>query len=116
MAKVRSNIVVRGLSGKIGDQIVFRRLRGGRTVACAMPDFSRRKLSAEQKSHHEKFKMGAAYARDAARSQPIYAELAAGTPKTAYNVALSDFFHAPEIHEARVEGGAVRVQASDNVR
>ena len=116
MAEVRSNVLIRGTSGKLGDQVVMRLLRDGRTILCAMPDFSRRKLSKDQKAHHAKFKEAAAYAKYAAQHQPIYAELAAGTMKNAYNIALSDFFHAPKIHRVEVKGGAVRIQASDNVR
>ncbi|MBE0670569.1 MAG: hypothetical protein IH588_08280 [Anaerolineales bacterium] len=106
MAKVRSNVLVRGLSGKLGDQVVFRNLRDGSTVVCVPPDFSKRKLSKDQKTHHAKFKEAAAYARDAAKSQPIYAELAIGTTKNAYNIALSDWFHAPRIQRVELtEGG-----------
>jgi hypothetical protein len=116
MAKVRSNPIVEGLSGKLGDQLVFRHLRDGRTILCAKPDFSKRKLSTKQKAHHAKFKAGAAYARDAAQRQPIYAELAAGTMKNAYNLALADWFHAPQIRRVDFKGGVVHIHATDNVR
>ena len=116
MSKVRSNVLVRGVSGKLGNQVVFRILRDGSTVMCLPPDFSNRKLSKDQKEHHERFREAAAYAKVAAQRQPIYAELAAGTLKNAYNIALSDWFHSPKIHRVELEGGAVRVHASDNVR
>jgi len=116
MAKVRSNVIMRGLSGKLGDQVVLRHLRDGQTIVCLPPDFSNRKLSRDQKTHHQRFKEAAAYAKAAAQRQPIYAELAAGTIKNAYNIALSDWFHAPKIQRVEVMGGAVRIQASDNVR
>ena len=115
MAKVRSNPIVEGLSGKLGDQLVFRHLRDGRTILCVKPDFSKRKLSTKQKAHHLKFKAGAAYARHAAQHQPIYAELAAGTMKNAYNIALADWFHAPKIGHIDLKSGIVRIQATDNV-
>ena len=116
MAKVSSNVLVRGLSGKLGDQVVFRRLRDGRTIVCVPPDFSKRKLSKDQKAHHQRFREAAAYAKAAAQCQPIYAELAAGTIKNAYNIALSDWFHVPKIHRVEVKGDTLRIQASDNVR
>jgi hypothetical protein len=115
MAKVRDNILVRGLSGKLGDQIVFRTLRDGRTIVCAKPDFSNRKLSRDQKEHHKRFKAAAAYARVAARTNPIYAQLAEGTMKNAYNVALGDWFHPPVIRRVERRGRVIRVQASDDV-
>jgi hypothetical protein len=115
MAKVRDNILVRGLSGKLGDQVVFRILRDGRTIVCNKPDFSNRKLSRDQKEHHKRFKQAAAYARVAARTNPIYAQLAEGTMKNAYNVALGDWFHPPVIHRVERRGRTIRVQASDDV-
>ncbi len=116
MAKIHKNPIVQGLSGKLGDQIMFRRLRDGRTIVCQAPDFSRRVLSTEQKAHHSRFKEGAAYAKSAAKTQPIYAELAAGTMKTAYNVALADFFHPPVIHSLERAGMSLKICASDNVK
>jgi hypothetical protein len=71
MAEVVKNIFARGLSGQLGDQVVFRNLRDGRTIVCAKPDFSGRKLSREQKEHHKRFQEAAAYARRAeSRSMP----------------------------------------------
>ena len=115
MAKMQGNPILQGLSGSLGNQLYFRRLRDGRTIVCAKQDFSRRKLSAGQKAHHERFKAAAAYAKAAAQTQPIYAQLAAGTLKTAYNLALSDWFHPPVIHQVEVRDGTVRIWASDDV-
>jgi hypothetical protein len=115
MAKMQGNPILQGLSGSLGNQLYFRRLRDGRTIVCARPDFSRRKLSAGQKAHHERFKAASAYAKAAAQTQPIYAQLAAGTLKTAYNVALSDWFHPPVIHKVELRDGTVRIWASDDV-
>jgi hypothetical protein len=115
MARVHNNIFVRGLSGKLADQFVLRTLRDGRTVVCKIPDFSNRKLSEGQKQHHKRFQAASAYAKRASRTQPIYAQLAAGTMKNAYNVALGDWFHLPVIHKVERRGKAIRVQARDDV-
>lgn len=115
MAKVSNNVLVRGLSGKFAGQVVFRQLRDGRTIVAGMPDFRNRVLSRDQKAHHSKFKEGAAYAKDAAKTNPIYAQLAAGTIKTAYNVALADFFHAPVIHAIERSEAGLRIRVSDDV-
>jgi len=80
-----------------------------------VPDFSKRVLSTDQKAHHAKFKAGAAYAKAAQFSEPIYAQLAAGTMKTAYNIALGDYFHPPVIHKVQREGASLKIHASDNV-
>ena len=114
MAKVVRNPVVQGISGGVG-KLVFRQMPDGSTYVSAKPDFSRRKFSEGQKEHQSRFQRAAAYARDAAKSQPIYGELAAGTIKSAYNFALSDWFNPPVIHCVERKDGLIRVEASDNV-
>ncbi len=116
MAKVKRNVMVSGLSGTLGKDLVFRQMKDGSTVVSAKPDFSKRVFSEGQLTHQSRFQRAAAYASKAAKTNPIYAELAKGTTKTAYNVALSDWFEAPIIHEVRREKGCVRVRATDNVR
>lgn len=55
------------------------------------------------------------YAKEAAKREPIYAKLAEGTVKSPYNIALSDWFHAPVIHAIERRDGGIWVRASDNV-
>jgi len=114
MAKARSNVIVRGLSGKLGEQVMLRHMRDGSTIMAKLPDFSKRKFSAEQKEHQSRFQRAVAYAKAAYR-HPIYAEIAAGTLKNAYNVALSDWFHPPVIHQVERAEGCIRIWASDHV-
>jgi hypothetical protein len=114
MAKVMRNPLVRGISGKVGN-LVFRQMPGGETYVSGVPDFSRRKFSKGQKAHQGRFKEAVAYAREAAKVQPIYAQLAEGTVMSAYNFALSDWFNPPVIHAIERVNGRVRVQASDNI-
>ncbi len=114
MAKVKNNVVVQGISGGI-KELVFRQMPDGSTYVSGKPDFSRRKFSKGQKNHQSRFQQAVAYAREAAKAQPIYAELAAGTIKSAYNFALSDWFNPPVVHNIERVNGHIRVQASDNV-
>src|SRR3972149_2786558 len=114
MAKVRSNLLVRGISGSIGNMVI-RQMPDGSTWISAAPDFSSRKFSDGQLSHQSRFKQAAAYARQAAKPQPIYAQLAAGTLKSAFNFALSDWFNPHVIHRIEWQDGHIRVWASDNV-
>lgn len=116
MAKVIDNVIVQGLSGQLGGQIVMRRLRDGRTIVCKSPDFSSRKLSESQKEHHRRVKAASQYARSASRSNPIYARLAEGTMKNAYNVAFGDWFNPPVIRQLGWYGTAVRIWATDDVQ
>ena len=84
MAKVIRNPVMQGISGAVGN-LVFRQMPDGSTYFSTKPDFSHRKFSEGQKEHQSRFQRAVAYAREAAKSQPIYGELAAGTIKSAYN-------------------------------
>jgi hypothetical protein len=114
MAKVRNNLLISGLSGSIGN-LVIRQMPDGGTWVSKAPDFSSRKFSKGQLAHQSRFQEAVAYARQAAKTQPIYAQLAAGTIKSAYNFALSDWFNPPVIHRIESKNGHIRVQASDNV-
>jgi len=114
MAKVENNPTIRGISGKIGN-LVFRAMPDGSTYVSGVPNFDKRKFSQGQKDHQSRFKQAVAYARGAAKSQPIYAKLAEGTIMSAYNFALSDWFNPPVIHKIERLAGRIRVQASDNV-
>jgi hypothetical protein len=71
MADVVDNMIVEGLSGKLGNQIMIRRLRNGRTIVCKKPDFSQRKLSSAQKEHHQRVKQASAYARSHPATTPF---------------------------------------------
>ncbi len=115
MAKVRKNVMVRGVSGAFGGQMVLRHMRDGSTVMAKIQDFSHRKLSAEQKEHQGRFRLAVAYAKGAAQKHPLYAEIAAGTLKSAYNVALSDWLKPPVIHRVEREESRIRILATDNV-
>jgi hypothetical protein len=116
MADVVDNVIVEGLSGKLGKQLVIRRLRDGRTIVCKSPDFSHRKLSEAQKEHHQRVRQASAYAKPASKSNPIYAQLAEGTMKNAYNVAMGDWFNPPVIERLGRYGAAVRIWATDDVQ
>ena len=114
MAKIKKNAIMQGLSGSVGG-LVFRQMSDGSIRVSAKPDFSHRKFSQGQKDHQSRFKQAVAYAREAAKTQPIYAELAQGTTKNAYNWALSDWFNPPVIHRIERIESRIRVDARDNV-
>jgi len=105
-----------GLSGKLGKQLSIRHMRDGRTFVLTRPDFSNRIFSKEQLTHQSRFQQATAYARAASKTNPLYAELAKGTPKNAYNLALSDWFSPPVIREVSRQSGCIRVNAIDNVQ
>jgi len=115
MAKITTNELIKELRGAIGG-MVFRQMPNGSIVVSRAPHYGkRRKYSKGQKDHQSRFKEAVMYARYGAKVHPIYAELAKGTVKSAYNIALSDWFNPPVIHEAQQRDERILVEASDNV-
>lgn len=114
MAKVTMNHLMKAFSGSIGG-LVFRQMPDGSVLVSKAPDFSRRKFSKGQKEHQQRFREASAYASYAAKTHPIYTELAIETMKTAYNLALSDWFNPPVVHQVQQRDSRIPVEASDNV-
>ena len=73
------------------------------------------KVSEGRLSRQSRFQQAETYAREAAMSQPIYTALAQNTPSSAYTLALSDWLHAPIIHEVIRRRDSIFVDATDNV-
>jgi hypothetical protein len=119
--KIKASTLLEAMQGGKDATFYTRRLKDGRTILCATPDYSEREFSAKQKEYQTRFKEAVTYARVAAKTQPIYAELAEEGMKTAYNIAISDWFHAPEILEVDTSawkgksGQVIRVKAVDDV-
>lgn len=122
MAKIRKNIIIQGFSGTLGDQLVIKQDKAGRTILAVPPTVDPdRTFSEAQQAQHGRFREAAAYAKDA-KAQDVYQTKAKGTPQTPYNVAMADWFHAPEVNEIDVStwngdaGDVIRIQAQDNVQ
>ncbi|MBP6177433.1 MAG: hypothetical protein KA480_03865, partial [Anaerolineales bacterium] len=122
MAKVRNNIFVRGLSGSVGDQFVVKQSRDGKTIISNSPTFNQnRSFSAAQLDQQDKFRDAVAYARSA-QLLPIYAERSKDAQRSSYNLAIADFFHAPEVREVDASGWTlqagqvIRVRVLDDVQ
>lgn len=124
MTRVILNGTLKGLRGKIGN-LIFRQLPDGTTVMTQAQQKknsrekkrAKRKRSEAQQAHNSRFQDAVFYASTAAKTEPVYAELAALTPTwTAYNHALHDWFHAPQIGCLVQHEGRIWVDASDDVR
>ena len=122
MAKVRNNIVIKGLSGSLGDQLVLKQDKAGRTIVSVKPDFDpNHEFSAAQKEVQEHFREATAYAKTA-KTNEVYVAKADGAAHSAYNVAVADWFHAPEVLELDAsawDGQAeqvIRIKAMDDVQ
>jgi hypothetical protein len=122
MAKVRHNIVIQGLSGSLGDQLVIKQSRSGRTIVSAKPSFSpNREFSEAQKAQREAFREATAYARSA-QGHTAYVRKAEGSDQTPYTLAVADWFHAPQVLDVDLSGWSgqagqpIRVKAMDDVQ
>lgn len=119
MAKVRGNLVLDGITGMIGGQLVLRNTKHGKVLALR-PSRSARPASPAQLDQQRRFAQAVAYA-SAAADHPAYEKLAAKRGVTPRNVATADFLHPPEIREidlSRYHGHAgdrIEVLATDDV-
>ena len=121
MAKVGNNIVTTGLSGKLGNLIVFRN-RGGKTVVSKAPLKKEQEPTEVQQQHQQRFQEAVLYAK-AAIADPEKKEAysaSAEEGQSAYNVAVADFLNAPRIDEIDVShytgqpGSYIQVRAVDD--
>ena len=118
MATVKNNIVTQGLSGKLGNQIVFRSGKGGQTIVAVKPA-SGREFNAEQQAHHEAFRNAIAYAKSA-KDEAVYMVKAQGTTMNPFNAAVADWFRQPQVLEIDTRawtggnGEVIRIKAQDD--
>lgn len=122
MAKIRKNIIIQGFSGTLGEQLVIRQDKAGRTILAVPPTFDPdRTFTEAQLERQERFRNASTYAKDA-KTNEEYVQKAEGTPLNPYNVAIADWFHAPEVQEIDMEGWSgqigevIRIKAVDDVR
>ena len=103
MAKVGDNIVTTGLSGKLGNLIVFRN-RGGKTIVAKAPKKKVTEWSEAQEQQRLKFQEAVLYAKNAIANEATKKayKASAEEDETAYNVAVADFLNAPHIDEIDV--------------
>ena len=91
MARVKDNIIIKGLSGRIDNLLVKNYSYG--TVISKMPDRSKVKLSQKQKKANKRFQEAVRYAQsilaDPSKQKPYKKLVKEG--KSLYHAALSDF-------------------------
>jgi hypothetical protein len=122
MPMIDNNLLLDGLRGLLGHQLLIRRDKAGRTIiGLRRPLDPHRKFSAPQKASQLAFREAAAYAR-AAKHDPIYVALARNTPRCGYNIAIADWLRPPEVQELDladwIAGSTrrLRIRARDDVR
>lgn len=124
MAHVKKNLVTKGLSGILGGTLVFRNV-GEKTVVGIAPTTTK-EASLAQKNQRERFQQAVFYAK-AQMADPITkAEYESHTEGTggpsAYNIAVADFFSAPDIVEIDLskylgkKGDTIRIRVTDDFK
>jgi hypothetical protein len=116
MAKSKNNVITSGLSGKIGNLLVFRQV-DGKTIVSKIPE-QPKTVSEKQKTTRKRFQKAVFYAKVAvysAETAELYKEAAKKKKGiTAYNVAVADFFNAPDIET--VDLSTYSGKAGDEIR
>lgn len=124
MAKVRHNLFTKGLSGTVGGSMVFRSY-GEETIVSVTPTKTTEPTD-KQKVVRERFLLATIYAKTALKDESIRALYQAKadttSSKSSYLVAVTDFFHAPNIDDIIVSeytgavGSKIKVRAYDDFR
>ena len=121
MAKVAGNLILHGVSGQIGDQIVIRQ-RGVKIILSQSPVASEKEATPAQTAHRQRFQQAIVYGQHVlanADDKAAYDSKATGL-RNGFNVAVADFMKAPQIDEIDVThyrgavGDAIRVRATDD--
>ncbi|SHK45058.1 hypothetical protein [Epilithonimonas mollis] len=100
MAESKNNIITHGLSGKVGDLIVFSQ-RNGKTIVSRAPKDKTGEDSQKQKDHKRKFQRAILYAKvvmnDPDTKELYEAKADRSKGITGHNVAVADLLNAPDI-------------------
>ena len=123
MANVRKNVLTRGLSGKVGNLVVFRQ-NGDKTIMGSAPGKRTKPLSDAQLNLIGQFKEAVIYAKSVLANPDKKADYAAAAVKgeSAYNLAVADFLKPPVIKEIDSSlytgqiGSKIRVRVTDNFK
>ncbi len=122
MAKNNGNLFLNRFTGTVGDQIVLRKGKDGRTIMSAKPTYDEdRTYSPAQLIQQDAFREAVEYAKDK-QGEAIYIAKADGTDMSPYNVAMADWFHQPQFREIDLTswkgapGDVIRVKAQDDVK
>ncbi|MFK8301963.1 hypothetical protein ACI75Y_03545 [Capnocytophaga stomatis] len=124
MAESKNNIITHGLSGKVGDILVFSQ-RNGKTIVSKAPQ-GKREFSDKQKEYFEKFQQATIYAKGAMKNltakEAYQSEADKKQGVTAYNVAVADMLKAPKIERIDLSsytgqvGDTIKVRAYDDFK
>jgi hypothetical protein len=121
MATIQNELVIIGLSGKMGKQLAICRNHDGQAEICASPSPPNHDGHCDAPdSHHQQLYEALLYSRTA----PAVScdEIVKARPKLTTQALAADVIHAPEIHGVDLSkytgqaGDTIRITAGDDVR
>lgn len=92
MSKVKENVLINGMSGRL-DNVIFKHYRYG-TVISKKPDRSKVKLTGQQKKQNANFQQAVAFAKSVladATKRKAYEKKARKEKRSVYHLALAEF-------------------------
>jgi hypothetical protein len=123
MAESKNNIVTHGLSGKVGDILVFSQ-RNGKTIVSKAPKERTGELSEKQQAQAQKFQKAVLYAKTVLanhdKKQMYEAMSDESKGVSTYNVAVADLLNAPKIEKIDLSsytgnpGDTIKVMVTDD--
>lgn len=121
MATSKNNVLTHGLSGSVGDLLVFRN-KGGKVIVASKPKERTSDYTEGEKAHQQFFQRATLYGKsvlvDPEKKAAYNASAKDG--QSAYNVAVADFFHAPDIDTIDISGytgkvgDKIKITVTDN--
>lgn len=123
MSKVGNNPIMATVNGKLGDVVVYRKVRG-ELVMCKPPR-KRSVLTSSQADKKERFMEAVAYAKAMMADAASKAEYESGITTrltSAYSVAVTDYLKAPEIKSVDTSeyvgaiGDVLAIKATDDFK
>ncbi len=106
MAKIEGNVLMQGMSGTIGKQLVFKNYIYG-TVVSRVPDMSNIIPTAKQKEEKSRFKRAVEYAKRVLANAEMRADVESRTPvgKKVYHQAISEFIQSDKEKDLTLNTG-----------
>ncbi len=124
MGESKNNLATEGLSGQVGN-LVFRRRKGDGKVFVSVHPSARQGVPSEaQQQVNSRFQEAVIYGKSVIADpdkKALYGEKAA-VGQSAYNVAVADYFSAPDIKEVDLSaytgqaGSTIKIKAIDDFK
>lgn len=117
MALIKDSILLQLVRGSLGDEVTIYE-RNGQIIMAKKRGPSKKKPTIKQLEARYKMKVAAAYAKVILEDPEIkaYYKSLAGPGQNAYNMAVKDAFHSPEIQNIHLEDAEVVVRAKNEFR